>query len=240
MRVAVSLLPKSAPWPHWLPWQACPRKGKVSRSGLGWARGERPAPSRRETGLATVGLPFACHFFALISLFLTEILNMSFASHYQMKEQPTPRPFHLLFSHWTTTNGTKLKARGQSVEDRHPLFGCRVFRVGCRIQTALLACCFTRLSADSQLCTQLTRPILKHIYQPSYSRGHAHASVRQHVKSCQPSARGPGCRGEGRRHACFLATNSWSVYRGDWLTAANRAQAYRTDRGDPTCPRRMQ
>lgn len=44
------LSPKCSPWP---------RKEKVSRSGLGWARGERPAPSRCETGLATVGLSFA-------------------------------------------------------------------------------------------------------------------------------------------------------------------------------------
>lgn len=133
-------------------------------------------------------------------------------------------------SHRATTNISKSKARGQSVEDPHPLFGCRVFRVGCRIQTAFVTAYFAGLSGGSQPCTRLTRPIPKHIYQPSNSRGHPHASVRQpcHVMSATCSwTRLPG----GRPAAChvFLATNSWSVYRGELADCILQPTEYRNN-----------
>lgn len=114
---------------------------------------------------------------------------------------------------------------------------CRVFRFGAGYKRPLLLLCSlgeTTLpqprNGTSEDTTQLTYPNTEaHIYKHEVIVHTCHASVRQQVMSTlAPWTRLPGEKAGGI--ACFVATNSWSVYRDDWPTTVNRAPEL------PLCP----
>lgn len=81
-------------------------KGFPLWAGLGW--GERPAPSRCETGLPTVG-PFLLALFPYLYMDFIPIFILSLL--YEMRTSQVVFVFPVC-SHRTTANGSRAKARG--------------------------------------------------------------------------------------------------------------------------------